>query len=298
MKSRLLVHFMAVYAHGSISAASKVLHITQPALTKSIRQLEGSLQVTLFDRTPKGLTPTRFGHLLARHGRTIHLEVDHAMAELRMLRDGLGGRITIGAGALWMERYLPEVIAELNRRRPALLIQTLGGVRHTLMPALINGSIDVACLMLDGPHDEGIVKRPLFDVHHVLVARKQHPLAGGGAFKMDRLAEFPWAVLRDDEVAGGRLAAFLSAQGLPPPVIATESTSIMAMLRVVEKGDFLAHVLDRFLPLLDSFGIVRLPFEHDFWSGSAGIAYRALPEPSFEVQAFLEIIDEMAPRWL
>lgn len=297
MKSRQLVHFLAVYDLGSASAAAKILHITQPALTKSLRQLESTLNVPLFERSHKGLLPTKYGHLLARHSRTINLEVDQAMAELRMMRDGLAGRLTVGGGAVWLERYLPPVIAELNRRRPNLTIHMVGGVRHLLIPGVIKGSIDVACMMMDGPDHEGIIKKPLFEMHHVLVVREGHPLASPEAFEVQRLAEFPWVVLRDDEAARMRLATFMSANDLPAPFVAVQSTSITNMLRIVREGDFLAHVPDRLLPLVTSLGVVPLPFDEHFWSGSAGLVYRAAPEPSAEVRAFLEIVEEYAVHW-
>lgn len=297
MKSRQLVQFLAVYDHGSISAAAKVLHITQPALTKSMRQLETMLGVQLFNRTSKGLTPNTYGHLIARHGRTINLEVDHAMAELRLLRDGLAGKLTVGAGPMWMERYLPGVVAELNRRRPSLAVHVIGGVRLNLVPGLINGSIDVACMMLDIPNLDGLVKVPLFELTHVFVANNKHPLAHKNSFDLARLGDFPWAVLSDDEIARARLSTFLSANGVPSHFVGAEFTSMNAMLQVVREGNFLAHVPDRLIPMIREMGLVPLPVRPNFWNGPAGILHRAAPQASPEVLAFLDVVREMAPNW-
>ncbi len=62
MESRRLQHFLAAFRHGSLGRAAAELHISQPGLSKSIRQLERELQVKLFDRTPLGLVPTVFGN--------------------------------------------------------------------------------------------------------------------------------------------------------------------------------------------------------------------------------------------
>lgn len=64
MHSRLLRHFLAVADHKGMSSAAAELHISQPALTKSIRQLEGILGVELFERLPTGVILTRFGEIL------------------------------------------------------------------------------------------------------------------------------------------------------------------------------------------------------------------------------------------
>ena len=85
--TRLLRHFLAVFEHRNMTAAARALHITQPALTKSIRRLEEELDVHLFERQPSGVEPTRYGHVLARRaidelGRAFPIRVDPAHIKL------------------------------------------------------------------------------------------------------------------------------------------------------------------------------------------------------------------------
>jgi DNA-binding transcriptional LysR family regulator len=90
MHSRLLRHFLAVLDHRGISAAAEAVHISQPALTKSIRQLEATLGVALFERHPNGVVPTPFGEILARRVRLMALECQHAVAEIQAITGGSG----------------------------------------------------------------------------------------------------------------------------------------------------------------------------------------------------------------
>ena len=86
MHSRLLRHFLAVVDFKGMSAAAAELHISQPALTKSIHQLEEILGVDLFERLPTGVMPTRFGEILARRARLMDLEYRHAVAEIQAIK--------------------------------------------------------------------------------------------------------------------------------------------------------------------------------------------------------------------
>src|SRR5882757_5360905 len=114
MHSRLLQQFLAVAEKRNVTAAAEALHITQPALTRSVRQLEHILGVTLFDRLPTGVALTRQGEILARRAKLMDLEYRHALAEISALDQGLTGVLRIGAGPLWITSLLPPVIAAFS----------------------------------------------------------------------------------------------------------------------------------------------------------------------------------------
>ncbi|MDH4189515.1 MAG: LysR family transcriptional regulator [Betaproteobacteria bacterium] len=137
MPSRHLRYFLAVIDHKGITAAANVLHISQSALTKSIRQLEESLDVKLFERLPTGVVPTRFGDILARRVRLMGLEYQHAVAEIDAMKEGGSGVISVGAGPVWMVRFLPPAMAELCAQRRNLKVRLSRGVIDTLVPALL-----------------------------------------------------------------------------------------------------------------------------------------------------------------
>ena len=139
-----------------MSAAAAELHISQPALTKSIRQLEDILGVELFERLPTGVVPTRFGEILARRTRLMDLEYRHAVAEIQAIKGGTGGTVNVGAGPVWAVRILPPIIAAFRRQQPKVKIKLRTGVIDTLVPALLGGELDVICASLDFPSASGI----------------------------------------------------------------------------------------------------------------------------------------------
>ncbi len=290
MYSRLLRHFLAVIDHRSISAAAEQLHISQPALTKSIRQLEQTLGVQLFERLPTGVSPTRFGDILARRVRLIDLEYRHALAEIEAIKGGTGGTINIGAGPVWMARLLPPIVVAFQRLQPKVKVRLRGGVIDTLVPALLAGELDVICSSLDFPTHPEIVKEHLTEIRHVLVVRPTHPLADRKEIPAAELLAYPWVALTNDYVGTSRVNSFFAANELVPPRVAVETTSTSSMLSLIQAGDFIVNIATFMLPYAEAFGLKTLAVRGTLWDAPAGIAYRATKSPVPAVNAFCALV--------
>jgi DNA-binding transcriptional LysR family regulator len=289
MHSRLLQQFLAVAEKRNVTAAAEALHISQPALTRSIRQLEHIIGVTLFERLPTGVALTRQGEILARRAKLMDLEYRHALAEISALEQGLTGVLRIGAGPLWITTVLPPVIATFYAQYPKVKTILTGGVIDTLVPQLLGGDIDIFCSSLDFPAQSEIVKEPLLEVRHVVVARAAHPLADRQPVSAEDLYAYPWLVLADDKVGASRIGSFFVANSMNPPTIAVETTSL-GIMKLLREGDFLAHFPERMLPDLRRFDLVPVPHEGTFWESTAGIAYRRTNRPIRPVESFKAIL--------
>lgn len=290
MYSRLLRHFLAVVEHKGITAAAEELHISQPALTKSIRQLENNLGVTLFERLPTGVVPTPFGDILARRVRLMDLEYRHALTEIEAIRGGAGGTIRVGAGPVWMVKILPPIVADFYRQQPRIKIILRSGVIDTLVPALLAGELDVICSSLDFPSHPEIVKEHLIEFRHVLVARAGHPLAGREEIPAHELLAFPWLAAANDYVGNSRVNSFFAANELDPPQVVVETTSTFSLLSLLQSGDFIVNLPTLMLPFAEALGLARLDVRGTLWDSPAGIAYRAGKSPIPAVNAFCALI--------
>lgn len=289
MQSRLLHHFLVVSERRNITAAAEELHITQPALTRSIHHLEKLVGVKLFERLPTGVALTREGEILARRAKLMELEYRHALAEIRALEQGLSGKLRIGAGPVWMSSILPPVIAAFHKQFPKVRVRLTGGVINTLVNSLLSGDIDVMCGTLDFPTQPEIVKEPLVRIRHAVVARNNHPLARQGVASARDLVQYPWLTLADDQIGVSRIGAYFAANGLSPPMIAVETTSY-AMFKLLREGNFLAHFAEQMLPDAERFELTRLPHEGTFWESEAGIAYRTSASPIKTLTTFAAIL--------
>jgi DNA-binding transcriptional LysR family regulator len=290
MYSRLLRHFLAVVEHKGITAAADALHISQPALTKSIRQLEDNLGVPLFERLPTGVVPTPFGEILARRVRLMDLEYRHALAEIHAVKGGAGGTIAVGAGPVWMMKILPPVIAAFHRQQANVKIRLHGGVIDTLVPALLAGELDLICASLDFPSHPEITKEHLIEISHVLVARTTHPLAQCAEISAQQLLDYPWLSIINDYVGKSRVNSFFAANELEPPRIAVETNSTMAVLGLLQSGDFIVNLPTMMLPYAEAVGLTRLNVRGTLWDSPAGLAYRAGRTPLPAVNAFCALI--------
>jgi DNA-binding transcriptional LysR family regulator len=289
MHSRLLRHFLAVAEKRNITAAAESLNISQPALTRSIRQLEKIVAVTLFDRLPTGVALTRQGEVLARRAKLMDLEYRHALSEIHAMEQGLAGVLHIGAGPVWITTILPPVVTAFHHQFPRVKVRLTSGVIDTLVPALLAGEIDILCSTLDFPAQPELVKEPLLGIRHAVVARASHPLAGRGVVTAADLARYPWIVLAYDQVGTSRIGSYFVANALDPPTIAVETTSI-GMIKILEEGDFLAHFPERMLGDARKFGLVNIPHEGTFWESQAGIAFRRTSRPVRAVESFKAIL--------
>jgi DNA-binding transcriptional LysR family regulator len=120
MELRQLAHFVAAVEHGNIVRAADAVHLTQPALTKSIQKLEAALGVTLLARTPRGVSPTPFGEILLRYARLMRTQGERAVAEIAAVKAGRRGHLALGVGMSFLGYLLPAVVAEVLDAHPGL----------------------------------------------------------------------------------------------------------------------------------------------------------------------------------
>lgn len=262
MLDRRLRYFLAVVEHGSFRAAGLALGISQPALTKAIREFEIDLGTTLFERHARGVRLSRTGQSFARRAMIVALEERHARAELSALREGDGGSLRVGAGPVWACRYLPAVIAPLERRYPLLRVVVRVGNNVTLHPLVASGDLDVCFGSIDdvGEVRPDVVYEPLADFAMTVYVRAGHPLAvAGGEPGLGDLARYPWVSYQGDPDLVRRLYdRFLSAEQEPPRV-AVESSSLLSCFGIAAHGDF---VLSLGAPMREAaarHGLVALP---------------------------------------
>lgn len=289
MHSRLLRHFLAVVEKRNITAAADALHISQPALTRSIRQLERSIGVELFDRLPTGVALTRQGEVLARRVKLMDLEYRHALAEINAIKSGLAGVLRVAAGPVWLMTILPPVINAFNAQFPRVKVRLMEGVIDTVVPALLAGEIDIACITLNFPSHAEVVKEPLLGIRHLIYGRAKHPLAGRTDVRPDELLKFPWVVLANDSVGTSRLSSFFMANSLDPPTIAVETNAI-GMLNVLAEGNFLGLLPARARPYARMFDLVPVQHEGTFWEAEAGVAHLRSNRPARIVESFKALL--------
>lgn len=152
MDTRKLAYFVQIVDSGSITKAAAALHVAQPALSQQVSSLESDLKQRLLIRSKKGVEPTAAGHTLYRHAQMILRQVEQARQDVETSGATPSGRVSIAIAPYSMASSLaPQIISEVNRRYPDIVVhltEIYGGV---LSEAIKNGRLDMALIYEPGP---------------------------------------------------------------------------------------------------------------------------------------------------
>lgn len=273
--SRHLEHFLAVFDAGSLRRAAQAGGLTQPALTKSLRVLEGALSVSLFERTPSGVVPTQAALILRRHALHIVQSSRYLAMEIGMLRAGQSGTLRIGSGLVWSTTRMPQWLATLHARFPRLEIALHTGVSEYLTPQLLDGHLDV--LVASTPREPlpaGFTTVPLAEVDMVVFARRDHALAGRRRPALAHVAGHDFVCFADDPEWQRQADAAFGAAGLKPPRVVLQSSSLEVLLAAVAASDSLALMSASLAPRAAASGLVPLRLPAPVWRIRMALSHR------------------------
>ncbi len=275
MDLRQLQYFLATVENRSFGRAADVLHISQPALSKAVKQLELSLGVRLLDRLPRGVSPTLYGEALAAHASLIRGELDRASDAILALKEGNTGRVVVGAGSSMRLELLPEAAVRLHRRHPDLEVKMIGALYDDLIPSLEKGDLDLALSMIpDHPSSPDIKQIALYvDKTHPTV-RTGHPLAKKAKISIEDCLRFEWVLPSSDNLGRRHLDAFFLTRNLaaPSPVIETNST--MFAVSIMQKSDLIGWHPTQVIGQAQKTGLVALPIDEITLTRTVGISFR------------------------
>lgn len=171
-----LAAFYAVVETGSVTAASERLHVSQPALTREIRELEERLGVTLFDRMPRGMRPTEAGRLLADYAAQIFSLADVAEAAVGEFAGLTRGQLGIGSSRTIGVYLLPAVLNEFRARYPGITVDLRISNSENIENAVLANERQIG--MIEGPYDYAAFDAAVIGRDALIaVTAPTHPLA-------------------------------------------------------------------------------------------------------------------------
>ena len=207
MELRVLEYFLAVAREQSISGAAEYLHLTQPTLSRQLRELEEELSCTLLIRGKRGqrtaLTPE--GRLFRQRAQEILDLAAKAEQEVRLSGKGIAGEVMIGAGETDSMRVVARLAERIRRENPRLRIHVVSGDTQDLTDRLERGLFDFALLFgAVDPRKFVRLPLPLQDRWGVLM-RRDSPLSQKETIRPEDLWDQPLILSRQMEVQEGFL---------------------------------------------------------------------------------------------
>mgnify|MGYP000131989985 FL=1 len=191
MEIRVLRYFLEIARAGNMSRAAETLHVSQPTLSKQMKDLEQELGKKLFRRGSTSLSLTDEGMLLRKRAEDILDMVDKTADEFKALDDITGGEVHIGCAESYQLKYLAQAIQELKKKYPLLRYHLTSGNTEQVAERLDRGLIDFA-VIAEPPN---LSKYNYLEVPGVdrwgLVMKKDDPLAQKECIHVDDLAGLP-----------------------------------------------------------------------------------------------------------
>lgn len=293
LKLRQLRLLAAVDEHRNILKASAALNIAQPAATKSIRELEDILGVSLFDRSSRGVTPTQYGGVVIKHAKLILSQVRQISEEVTSIAKGVTGHINVGTLLAASPTLIPQSVLKLKMDRPNITVTIIEGTNDKLMPALRAGDIDLVVGRLPEYRErEGITQEVIYDEPIAIVTKKDHPLMKKSKVTFTELKKYDWILPPSSTSLRRQIESEFRNAGLEPPIQSIESISILTNFKLLSETDMIAAMPLHVAENNDDIDI--LPISFISGANAVGISYRANHNPSTAVKYFIDAIKNVA----
>jgi len=278
MQLRQLQHFIAIIDHGSMHAASRAFGLSQPALTRSIQNLERSMNVTLLTREGRRVIPTPAGQAFYQRASLILNECQAARSEAAMLQSGQIGEVHLGLGPMFSDYIVDTAINRLTKKFPSLRIRVTEGFYEDLLEKLQAGYMDMLFLnFTPAPHRDDLKFEPLTHISASAFVRTGHRLDREKSKKMmprDALDEY-WIVI-DQPHARTHFTRIFEEAGLPLPANYISTNSLTLIKSLLRSGDFITCIPEEMVTDdLAQGRIKRLNFPAFNYERAAGLVLRA-----------------------
>lgn len=241
LKLTPLRHFSAVAELKSIGVASRVLHISQPALTRSIQRLERETEGPLFERGSKGVELTARGEALLPYVKAMLAEADRAKEQLREMKGRRRMQIKLGASTNLAQYVCPDIIADFVREYPDSNILTATGTGEQLLSMLSSSELDLAITLTWGTtlqmalaKNPALAHEPLGEMTARVFAPAGHRLASTDTATLEELATERWAVPHGLSLSYIFQDVFVS-RDLPAPPQVINSSNLPHMLTLAKR---------------------------------------------------------------
>lgn len=280
----MMIRFARTVECGGVSAAARELHISQPAVTKSLHQLSEHYGVPLLVRGKNGVTPTDEGRLVYKLAKILQKSMEDVGNEICARQKNCASRLRIGAGLLWCYVYLPVALENLTRRSPGLKIEIALRPPALLHEMVCRGELDIGLGQMPGDRQPGIVYEELLVSRSALFAHRKHPLGTKRALTERQLHEYPWAVF-----AAADAEATTTNSGGSEHHVTTMDNLLLACL-LMQDGRHLMRLPRALAGVLAKFDLVPLPHRSTEEEFVSGVFYR---ESALLRSASREVIEEI-----
>jgi LysR family cyn operon transcriptional activator len=277
LEVKKMIHNMDLYQvfyftakTGSLSKAAEELYITQPAVTHSIKQLEGKLGGQLFNRTSKGVTLTAEGEMLFTYIEQAYHFILNGERKIGEMHQLTNGEVKIGAGDTLCKHFLLPHLKTFHETFPKIKIQVINRTTADTITLLKEGKIDIGIVNLP-ISDHQIEIQESIAIHDCFIAGENYKYLSETAISFDKLLEYPIILLEKGSNTRAYIDGFASENGfiIKPEI---ELGSLDLLVEFTRNGFGIACVIREFIdPELSHDNLYEIRLEKPFPARKVGI---------------------------
>ncbi|MCA1368379.1 pca operon transcription factor PcaQ [Bradyrhizobium sp. BRP14] len=296
VKFRHLQTFVEVARQKSVVKAAELLHVSQPAVTKTIRELEEVLGVAVFEREGRGIKITRYGEVFLRHAGAALTALRQGLDSVSQERSGDGPPIRIGALPTASTRIMPGAMTLFLKEKTGARIKIVTGENAVLLEQLRLGDLDLVVGRLAAPDRmTGFSFEHLYSEQVVFAVRADHPLLSGKQSVFAHLGDYPVLMPTRASIIRPFVERLLITNGIAglPNQIETVSDSFGRAF--VRSSDAIWIISNGVVATdIDDGLLATLPIDTSETKGPVGLTMRTDTIPSLPLSILMQTIREAA----
>lgn len=292
IRFRHLQCFLTIAQLRSVVAAADTLAITQPALSKTLRELEDALGVKLFQRDKKGMILTRFGEVFLQHAASSIASLRQGIDSIKLAGNTGGLAVAVGVMPNVVSGVMPHVVGLFKQEAPNTTVRVATGSNAEVLDQLRLGELDLVLGRLAQPeYMIGLSFEHLYVEALVLSVRSGHPLSTASRFRLKNISDHPWILPHHGTIIRMETERFLLSQGIAmsPNIVETTSNDFGRSYLLCSDAIWFTP-LGTVAPGLKDGTIVLLPLASGSMEGPVGITVRANTIPSSSAALMIEAI--------
>jgi len=292
MLARHIQYFLAVAEHGSFTRAAATLHVSQPALSQQVRQLEESLGAQLFDRSGRVTRLTDHGEVYLRYARRALLELEEARPALHDVGDLSRGSLRVAVTPTFTTYLVGPLVEAFHQRYPNITLNVRESAQESMEEQLLADQLDVG-IAFEEVRAQDIEAEPLLVETLALVVSARHPLAGQRSIGLEALNAESLVLLSAEFATREQIDRYCRQHGIGP-CVHMEANTIGAVIEVVRRTG-LSTLLPAAITLAHQ-DLVAIELEPLRLQRTAAILRRKGGYQSAAARAFVEVATEVAGR--
>lgn len=298
VKLRHLRAFVEVARQKSVGRAAEVLHVSQPAVTKTLRELEAAIGATLVEKDGRGIRITRFGEVFLQHAGASLAAVQRGIDSVAREQANAGTPIRIGALPTVSARIMPAAIEAFLAMKTGSAVKIVTGENVVLLEQLRLGELDLVIGRLAAPEQMvGLNFAHLYTERVVFVVRKGHPLLSSRRFDFARIRDYTVLMPTHGSIIRPFVERFLIGHGIADIPVEIETVSDSFGRAMIRQSDAIWIISEGVVaPDRDAGELEVLPVDTSETRGAVGLTTRAEVPDAATVELLAHSVRETVRR--